>query len=421
MNQSNLNGEFWKDYYKTTTHNIKNNSSFSDFVYNNYIDEYNKKNVFLKIADLGGGNCRDSNFFAQKGNMCYAVDINGQNTYGNPNCKLITEDVEDLLRDYKLQTLFDVVYMRWFLHAMPYKKSENVFNHAVCNLKPNGILCIEVRSLNDEELTESSVYDKDDQSYITTHKRWLYSKDLCIKLAEQNDCEVLYCEEGHFSPNPDTETHNPLLIRTIIQKKRLPYYETSENYSKYQKIVPLMKTPTLTSYEDMDILNAILEKHDIQYIALAGTMIGLNRHGGIIPWDNDIDIGFVDSDWKKLFAIKDELIENGLKIHIPPTDHVAYDKQCHFGAIDCFRLELKGDYYQGVADVFCHKDEYKHAAKQIFGYTYVYAPFSCIQSLSHRYRNSYFYVGDVNDNYHFKDRTVPRFTLNNFDRSYQIR
>jgi len=56
----------------------------------------------------------------------------------------------------------------------------------------------------------------------------------------------------------------------------------------------------------MDVLNAILEKHDIHYIALAGTMIGLNRHGGIIPWDNDIDIGFVDSEWKKLFAIKDE-------------------------------------------------------------------------------------------------------------------
>lgn len=421
MISSNLNEKFWKDYYKNTTHDIEKNSSFSTFVYDNYIHEFNQKNIFLKIADLGGGNCRDSHFFAKNGNMCYAIDINGQNTYDHPKCKLIAREVEETLQTCYLQTLFDLIYMRWFLHAMPYNQSENVFKCAVKNLKPNGLICIEVRSVNDVNLRESSLYDPSDQSHSTTHKRWLYSKEQCVKLAEQNNCEILQCEEGYFSPNPETETHDPLLIRMIIRKKLLPYYENSENYSKYQKIIPVMRTSALTSYAHMDIMNTILEKHNIKYVALAGTMIGLTRHGGIIPWDNDIDIGFIESEWTKLFEIKDELINSGLHILIPPTHHIAYNKQCHFGEIDCFRLDLVGEYYQGVAGVFCHKNEYENTANQIFAYTYVHAPFSCVKSLSHRYKNTYFQIGDVNDNHHYKDRSVPKFNLNEYDRSFQIR
>ena len=53
----------------------------------------------------------------------------------------------------------------------------------------------------------------------------------------------------------------------------------------------------------MDKLNLLLEKNKIKYVAVAGTVLGLNRHGGIIPWDNDIDIGFIEEEWDKLLSI----------------------------------------------------------------------------------------------------------------------
>ncbi len=420
---SNTNKEFWEQYYKNNTNidKIKSNSSFSTYVYDNYISKYNKENVFLKIADLGCGNCRDSIYFSQKCNICYAVDSSGVIDGEYKNCNLVIDDVEELLKCNKLQTLVDIVYMRWFLHAMTYDKSKNIFNYAVKNLKSNGLVCIEVRSYNDEELKKNGIYDETDKSFTTTHKRWLYTMDMCKDLATENECEVLYCEEGYFSPSINTETDNPLLIRFICRKKLLPYYEKSKNYDIYKHILPKMKDNAIISYSNMDIMNKILEKHNIKYVAVAGTALGLNRHGGIIPWDNDIDLGFIDSEWQKLLAITDELESNGLKF-TPRPEH--NNRVIHFGVIDCIHLyDFVPDInsYCGIAGTFCSVDEYENTVKQIFGYSYIVAPVTSVKSLSQRYGINYFNTGNVNDNYHFRDESVSTFTLDPHDLSYQLK
>jgi len=413
---NNINKDFWKNFYdnKDNIEKIKENSSFSSFVYEKYISEYNKKDIRLKIADIGSGNCRDSIFFSGHGNLCYAVDINNTTKEEYLNCYKIKDDVEDFLKEKKSKTLFDMIYMRWFMHALPYDKSKNIFNCSVENIKPGGLICIEVRSLNDVELKQISKYDPNDSSYESTHKRWLYTNDMCIKLADDNDCDVLYCDEDYFSPNVNTETENPLLIRFICRKKLLPYYERSENYNSYKEVVSLFNKESIDSYDQMNKFNIILEKHNIKYVAVAGTILGLNRHGGIIPWDNDIDIGFIDSEWKKLMLIKEELNENGFKYK------ECYSLHCHFGLIDCFCLSLKNNSYDGDARTYCSINEYKNVAKQIFGYTYIYAPFCSRESLTRRYGN-YFMEGDVNDNFHYKNSEIKRFKLNKYDLSYQLK
>jgi len=426
---NNINGDFWHNYYKNTIDNINNNSSFSIFIYNNYINEYNNKNIHLKIADLGSGNCRDSLFFSQKGNLCYAIDINGVLNTSNSNCKLIRENVEDVLKSYKLQTLFDVIYMRWFLHAMPYNNSESVFKYAVNNLKPNGLVCIEVRSLNDMELKKNSKYNQIDKSYTTTHKRWLYSIEMCEKLAMDHNCEILYCKEDYFSPNKNTETHNPLLIRIILKKKNLPYFIQSKNYQLYKDILPKKVNRTILCYQHMNIINNIFEKYNIKYVAVAGTILGLNRHGGIIPWDDDIDIGFEQAEWNKLFNVLNLFKKNGLDFKGPKETKKKwwYDKDktnktgikhCHIGVIDCFLMKRKDDYYEGDFKTYCYFDEYKNISKQIFGYTYIYAPLCSTKSLLKGYGEKFFIEGDVNS-FHYKNKSIPRFKLNNYDLSYQ--
>ena len=353
-NINNKNKDFWDKYYKTNNDDILKPSSFACFVYKSYIEKYNNDKVSLKICDLGCGNCRDTIFFSNKNNIFYDIDINGVLNIENNNCKLIKKDVDNLLKNYELCMLFDIIYMRWFLHAVPYNISKNIFINAVKNLKPNGLLCIEVRSINDNELKKSIIYYVIDKSYTTTHKRWLYSIDMCKELASEYDCDILYCEEGYFSHNKNTETDNPLLIRFICRKRLLPYYEKSINFDKYKHILPKMKDTTIECYHDMNIFNKIIEKHNIKYVTVAGSSLGLTRHGGIIPWDNDIDIGFIESEWVKLMSIKDILIEKGLSIHIPPKTHSSYDKQVHFGKIDCFKLtQINDDFYKGVAETYC--------------------------------------------------------------------
>lgn len=413
---NNQNKVFWDNYYKTTKHDILKPSSFSNFVYKNYIKKYNNENVYLKIADLGCGNCRDTKFFSSRKNLCYGIDINGVLDKENINCKLIKKDVLNVLKNYKLCMLFDIIYMRWFLHALPYNISNDIFINSIHNLKPGGLITIEVRSINDKELKKNSVYNKNDKSFTTTHKRWLYSIDILKNLASKNDCDVIYCKEGYFSPNNNTETKNPLLIRFICQKRKLAYYEKSENYSKYKHIIPKMSNST-AHYDKMSKLNKILEKNNIKYVAVAGTLLGLNRHGGIIPWDNDIDIGFVEEEWGKLFKIKDELKKEGFFYINNGENH------CHFGPIDCFKLikNNNDNFYKGCCGVLCSVNEYNNVVKQIFGYTYIYAPFNNHQSLVKRFGENYFKKGNVNDNFHFKDKTVKNFNLNHNDLSYQLK
>lgn len=51
-----------------------------------------------------------------------------------------------------------------------------------------------------------------------------------------------------------------------------------------------------------DFIN-ICARNNLTYFALAGTQIGVIRHGGFIPWDDDIDVGMPRKDYERLADI----------------------------------------------------------------------------------------------------------------------
>lgn len=59
---------------------------------------------------------------------------------------------------------------------------------------------------------------------------------------------------------------------------------------------------------ELDILDAIdtfCRKHDLRYSIAYGTMLGAVRHGGFIPWDDDIDIIMPRKDYEQLIKLWD--------------------------------------------------------------------------------------------------------------------
>lgn len=47
-------------------------------------------------------------------------------------------------------------------------------------------------------------------------------------------------------------------------------------------------------------LSEIFKKNDISYFLACGTALGCVRHGGFIPWDDDVDIYMFAKDYYKL-------------------------------------------------------------------------------------------------------------------------
>lgn len=50
-------------------------------------------------------------------------------------------------------------------------------------------------------------------------------------------------------------------------------------------------------------IDRICRKHDIKYFICYGTMLGAVRHGGFIPWDDDIDVEMLRSEFEKFRQI----------------------------------------------------------------------------------------------------------------------
>ena len=57
-------------------------------------------------------------------------------------------------------------------------------------------------------------------------------------------------------------------------------------------------------YEMFAHLVKNLNKYKINYVATDGTLLGAMRHGGFIPWDDDIDIAIEGKDVPMLFHLK---------------------------------------------------------------------------------------------------------------------
>lgn len=62
----------------------------------------------------------------------------------------------------------------------------------------------------------------------------------------------------------------------------------------------------------------ICKKYDLRYFAVGGTAIGAVRHGGFIPWDDDLDVAMPRKDYEKFCQIASAELTSKYKF----TDHL---------------------------------------------------------------------------------------------------
>ncbi len=71
-----------------------------------------------------------------------------------------------------------------------------------------------------------------------------------------------------------------------------------------------MKRNWAAQLEVLEEIDKLCQKYNIKYYGDCGTLIGAVRHGGFIPWDDDLDICLLREDYELLLSHADELPEN---------------------------------------------------------------------------------------------------------------
>lgn len=64
-----------------------------------------------------------------------------------------------------------------------------------------------------------------------------------------------------------------------------------------------MRELQLANFKILAALDEFCNKHKIRYWLDYGTLLGAVRHGDFIPWDDDIDVGMLRSDYDKLIKL----------------------------------------------------------------------------------------------------------------------
>ena len=80
----------------------------------------------------------------------------------------------------------------------------------------------------------------------------------------------------------------------------------SQLRDKYNPDGSLLRQMQLRELSILIEFDRICQKHNIDYWLDSGTLLGAVRHGGFIPWDDDIDVCILKKDRKKLKAAMNE-------------------------------------------------------------------------------------------------------------------
>lgn len=122
-----------------------------------------------------------------------------------------------------------------------------------------------------------------------------------------------------------TPNINGCLYRTGI-------YYTDTNYDML-KLLPIYsgRLEKIKKYE-MEILkfvDKVCRENDIKYFLAGGSLLGAIRHGSIIPWDDDLDIGMLRKDFEKFRKICPTVMDGRFTYESPQNDsgsHYHFDK-----------------------------------------------------------------------------------------------
>ena len=98
----------------------------------------------------------------------------------------------------------------------------------------------------------------------------------------------------------------------------------NELRERYNPDGSILRKQQLRMLEMLQYIDFVCKKHNIRYWLCSGTLLGAVRHGGFIPWDDDVDIEMLREDYKRLVRIlkKDSDSRYALQTHSTDANYL---------------------------------------------------------------------------------------------------
>ena len=109
-----------------------------------------------------------------------------------------------------------------------------------------------------------------------------------------------------------------------------------------------LKTLQNLELEYLDILINICKKYNLRYYLIGGTLIGVLRHHGFIPWDDDIDVGLPRPDYNHFIKIAADELPHFMDIKTMTSDP---NYKCYFTRLINNKKKIYWDHGQYKATI----------------------------------------------------------------------
>jgi len=146
-----------------------------------------------------------------------------------------------------------------------------------------------------------------------------------------------------------------------------------EDYSVINGEGTSLRKAQLRLLEMLMEFDRICKKHGIDYYLSSGNCLGAMRHGGFIPWDDDMDVDVMYKDYKKLHRILERELPPQYVLQTPRTDKGYYhiftrivdlNSKMHYSSSNRTRRRLR---YDGLfLDIFPLQAGINHKLKKRF-------------------------------------------------------
>ncbi len=93
-----------------------------------------------------------------------------------------------------------------------------------------------------------------------------------------------------------------------------------EDLSRYNAEGTQLRKAQLRMLDILIEVDKICKKHNITYWLDSGTLLGAVRHGGFIPWDDDLDIFIMRKDYKRLRSVLQAELPDNLAFQDDSTE-----------------------------------------------------------------------------------------------------